>query len=168
MTAEILSCLLLPVQEKNLLLPMAAVAEIITYEEPIVLPDVPNWFLGLLTWRGIQIPLTMLERMDSYLAWDSAVAQKSETQNKAQIAIVNRIAKSENAGYPFFAIVLKNTPKLFRLSQEMIETENQSQTTDFRFVLTIKVGEDISFVPNLESLWKIIDTLPLRLQRSLK
>jgi chemosensory pili system protein ChpC len=168
MTRENLPCLLLPVQEKNLVLPMAAVAEIIAYEEPIALPDVPNWFLGLLTWRGIQIPLTRLEKMDSYLAWDSTVAQKSDTQNKAQIAIINRITKSENTGYPFFAIVLKNTPKLFRLSQTMIETESQPQAADFRFVLTVKVGEEISFVPNLESLWKVIDTLPLRLQRSLK
>lgn len=172
-TVETLPCLLLPVEEKMLLLPTAAVAEIISYKESEieVLSDVPAWFLGMLNWRGTQIPLTTLENMESYLSWDNIKGQKSETRDKFHIAIINRITKINSdiqvqkfRQYPFFAIALKGTPKLTRISREVLNMDHKSTAIDPQFIMKVKIKEDIALVPNLVSFWKIIDTLPSRLQ----
>jgi len=44
-----------------MLLPNAAVAEIIGYQDPAAVESGPNWLLGLMSWRGISLPLISLE-----------------------------------------------------------------------------------------------------------
>lgn len=53
--------LLIPLQRQTLLLPNAAVAEIIPYVEVRSLADAPHWYLGLMSWRNQELPLVSLE-----------------------------------------------------------------------------------------------------------
>jgi len=171
--SENLSCLLLPLQNKNLLLPSSAVAEIIAYEEPKSIVDIPGWLLGILTWRRIQIPLAYLEKMESYSAWGKKSEEQSvEDKHKLHIAVINRAYKIEAKDeqnekvnrYPFFSIVLKDAPRLFRISKDDVTKVTEPNTTDPRFLMEVKVKNDNAFIPDLTVLWKMIDTLPSRLQ----
>ena len=169
MTAEVLPCLLLPLQEKNILLPSSAIAEIIPYEKPKTIPDIPKWLLGILNWRGIHIPLVLLEKFESHLVWNTQASEEAmeDPTRKHHIAILNRVYKIQNDGnnqYPFFSIVLKNVPKLYRISNEGVKMVNQYSETDSRFIMEVKVQNDYAFIPDLPSLWKMIDALPSRLQ----
>jgi chemotaxis signal transduction protein len=172
-TNENLICLLLPIFGKTILLPAAAIVEIIHYKKTEIeaLPDVPSWFAGMLNWRGIQIPATSLEQMEAYLSWNGIVKQQSELENPCYIAVVNRITKINSniemqqfRQYPFFSIILQGAPKLFRIFGQSLEVCNQSEMIDARFIMEVKVGENTAFVPNLNNAWNIIDTLPSRLQ----
>jgi chemosensory pili system protein ChpC len=171
--ASTLSCLLLPLPDKNIILPSAAITEIIPYEEPHKLSDTPHWLFGILTWRGIQIPLTSLENIESHLVWNVVDPLESEKkENTVHIAILNRTYKiqedvespQKSTKYPFFAIVLKRIPKLYRISSEDVRILKEVGADDFRFIMEVKIYNEYAFIPNLSNLWGIIDALPSRLQ----
>lgn len=169
---EILPGVILPLPTKNILLPFAAIAEVVLYEEPKSMGDMPDWLLGLLPWRGIHIPLTYLERMESYFVWgqqDKKILE--ENKDKLHIAVVNRITQMQNPEqshkfnqYPFFSIVLKGIPKLYYISANNIELDSMAEIENSRFIMEVKVQNDNILIPDLVKLWKIIDTLPTRLQ----
>ena len=168
--SDILPCLLLPLATQKIVLPTSAVAEIIVYEKPVSVIDVPPWLLGMLVWRGIHIPLVSLEKMEHFLSWNKKTEEKAaEDISLYSIAILNRIDKkiSQKAGephqYPFFSILLKGAPKLYRIAKDSIKLVAKSDA-DKRLLLEARVQNDTVFVPDLSYLWEIIDGLPSRLQ----
>ncbi len=165
-------CLMLPLHQKNILLPSMAVAEIIDYEKPKQIADVPQWLLGLLTWRGVPIPLAHLEKMDSPLAWNTS-RQDIEVppQKKYYIAVINRSKKivsdhqdKQANPYPFFAILVEGVPKLYHVYESAMKIVTQFPPEDKRFLMEVKIQNDCALIPHLESLWTMIDALPARLQ----
>jgi chemosensory pili system protein ChpC len=60
---EELPTFLVPLQKSNILLPSSSVAEIIPYEPLQRIQDTPDWFLGLLGWRGIEVPVLSFEML---------------------------------------------------------------------------------------------------------
>ncbi len=162
-------CLMLSLQDKTLLVPSEAVAEIIPFEEPKSIEESPDWLLGVLSWRGINIPLGYLEKMESYLTWSRGEIKHIEDKHKFFIAVINRIYKIDTQDqktnqYPFFSIVLKNIPKLFRITKDGIKVVNKAKEGDPRYLMEIKIQNDRAFIPDLNALWKMIDSLPPRLQ----
>jgi chemotaxis signal transduction protein len=167
-----LPCLLLPVSENHLLLPTAAVAEVLAYEEPKPVVEGPKWLLGILSWRGIHIPLTYLENMESHLTWNFSDQHFEHAgSTKRCVAVINRSAKipgeskqDRSDRYPFFAIVLENSPRLKHIVEEQVKIITQFTEKNRRFLMEIKVENDSALIPNLEGLWMMIDALPSRLQ----
>lgn len=168
----IISCLLLSLEDEKIILPTAAIAEIIPYEEPEVLNDSPRWFKGILTWRGIHIPLINMQTIEPFSAWQE-VETKEALENKPEtyVAILNRIEKTPDSevvgsthAYPFFSILIKEIPKLYRLMEEGIKLVNRERPEDSRFLMKVMVQSNQAFIPNLQYFWKIIDGLPSRLQ----
>lgn len=165
-----LPCLMLPLRHTNIVLPSSAVAEIVSYEAPKQVEDQPKWLLGIFSWRGVPIPLTQLETMDSPLAWNGLSSQKDTDSNKSYIAVVNRPKKmnhdipQEANRYPFFAILLGGAPKLCRAYEEGIKLLTQFPPEDKHFFMEIKIQNDKALIPRLQNLWEMIDALPARLQ----
>ena len=58
-----LSCVMLPLNGIQLLLPNVCVAEIVPWRRVKVLEDAPDWCLGLLGWRGESIPVVVFRRL---------------------------------------------------------------------------------------------------------
>lgn len=161
-----MSCLLLSSGSRNFLFPSAAIAEIIPYEQPQVLADIPEWLIGILSWRGIPVPLTRIERMASPLAWNTREGFKKENVQKCHIAIVNRVQKTINhsVAYPFFAMIVTGTPKLYRITPESMAVVDPVFEKDPHYLLEGTIQNDRMFIPDLVSLWEMIDALPGRLQ----
>lgn len=55
--------LLVPVEGDFLIVPNAAVAEILGYTDPQPVPDGAAWMLGMLPWRGQMIPVVSFEAL---------------------------------------------------------------------------------------------------------
>lgn len=63
MAEERVKCLLLSVSGPSVLVPNAAVAELITQNSVTAVEGAPDWFLGRGSWRGLDIPLIAFERL---------------------------------------------------------------------------------------------------------
>jgi len=168
----VLHGLALPLREHTVVLPSAAIAEIIPYEKPDRILESPPWLVGILNWRGIHTPLTYLELMESHLTFETVNNLESEINHDFLIVILNRIYEIKGAGlkteenqkYPFFAIVIEHMPKLLRLTSEMIHVVADLSDKSPRFLMEVTIKTEQAFIPNLISLWKMIDALPPRLQ----
>ena len=59
-----LSCVIIPLQGLQLLLPSVCIAEILPWRRIKPLKDGPEWCLGELGWRGEAVPVIRFERLN--------------------------------------------------------------------------------------------------------
>jgi len=122
-------------------LPQAAVAEIIPYEPLQRLEDTPDWFLGLLGWRGVQVPVTSFEMLTVERASFSLVSVSS-----ASLVVVKGLSNQNEL--PYHAMVAQTAPRLVELVEEMLfetgETPEKTETDRVRF------EDEIISIPDLD------------------
>lgn len=135
-----ISCLLIPVQNKNLLLPNAAVAEIVDYQTPESSEETPDWFLGYVYWRGIRLPLISYDQANESGSGEFAVGSR--------IAVTNTIGKKHKQ-LPFMAFVTQGLPRLMKVRNEEISAQTDASVGAADSV-TVKVNGEDATIPNLE------------------
>ena len=74
--------LLVPVVNQLLMLPTVSIAEMLPYRKPSLksaeIENMPEWFLGLVQWRGLSIPMISYEAINGQpIAPIKAVSQMS-------------------------------------------------------------------------------------------
>ncbi len=125
------------------ILPGDAVAEIIPYEPLQRIEDTPDWFLGLLGWRGIQVPVVSFEMLTVARASFSLVSVAS-----ASLVIVR--GNTDKASLPFYALVAQTHPEPHKITAEMLfET---GDTTERAEIAKVRFNNDVLSVPNLDYL----------------
>jgi chemosensory pili system protein ChpC len=105
---------LIPVHGTQLLLPNAAVAEIIDYREPAPLPTQPDWVLGSIEWRQRNLLLTRFERLLGQPPGEGGPRQR--------IAVCHTL--EGQAKRPFLGIVTTDIPRLVRITEAVMEGQN--------------------------------------------
>lgn len=107
--------LLIPMVGRPMILPNVAVAEIVPWKRPTRKDNTgPEWLLGRIEWRGLQIPLVSLELMNNI--------ELDDAQHGSRIAVVNGVGKTK---LPFYAISIQGIPRLIRVYPEDITQEEQ-------------------------------------------
>ena len=109
--ADVLHCLMISLSEEVILLPNAAVAEVIGYIKPEPLEGSPNWFLGRITWRERLVPLISIEVA-------SSSSDKNVSLEGSRIAILNTL--NGNPEVPYIGIVAQGIPRLNVIHNEDI------------------------------------------------
>jgi chemosensory pili system protein ChpC len=139
--ARQISSLFIPVSGKNLLLPNASVAEIIDYVPPSPTRGTPDWMLGYVEWRGIQLPV---------LSYDIANGDStSNLSSRARLAVINAVGENHK-DHPFFAIVTQGIPRLIKVQEEEI-TEDE-QPVGQADTLNVKISGESAAIPNIDYL----------------
>lgn len=128
-------------QKQGVLLPEATVAEIIPYE-PLQRPaETPDWFLGLLNWRGVQVPVASFEMLSVERASFSLASVSS-----ACLVIIKGLNDQEDL--PYHAMVAQTAPRLKELTKEMlIETEEPVAKTE---AVKVRFEDGIISIPDLD------------------
>ena len=141
---------LISLQKGRLLLPSNSVAEIIPYEPLQRSQDTPDWFLGLLSWRSLQVPVVSFEMLSVRRARFSLISVSS-----ASLVICTGI--SGNKEIPYFALVAQVMPTLRRvIPDELIETGEEALPTELMKILYR--GEPAA-IPNVEYLEQQLATI---------
>ncbi len=137
---EQLEVYILEMQKQAVILPGDVVAEIIPYEPLQRMEDTPEWFLGLLGWRGIQVPVVSFEMLTVERASFSLMSVAS-----ASLVIVR--GDTDQALLPFYALVAQTDPVAHEISDEMLlGTEGTIQRTE---IAKVRFNNDVLSVPNL-------------------
>src|SRR5690606_27104198 len=80
-TADVsLTALLLPLGDRNLLLPNVAVVELIPYRNVQTGEGLPAWFLGQVAWRDLKLPL---------LSFEAASGSAAHVGPDSRVAVIN-------------------------------------------------------------------------------
>ncbi len=132
---------MLTMQKQGVLLPADAIAEIIPYEPLQRIEETPVWFLGLLGWRGVQVPVVSFEMLTIERASFSLVSVAS-----ASLVVVR--GHADQQALPFYALVSQTQPVFQEISEEMLfETGEPVEHTE---VSKVRLGNDVLSVPNLD------------------
>ena len=142
-------CLSIPLHNKNVLLPNAAVAEVIAYSEPDMVADGPNWLLGNLQWRDRKVPLVSLEA----LTGDDVV-----DKNGPRIAVLNTL--NSNPKVPYIAVLLQGIPSLTLVQPENVKWDEGQKIQGNNSVAGYVTLEDgTALIPDIDNLEQRIEKL---------
>ncbi|MCW8906549.1 MAG: chemotaxis protein CheW [Sedimenticola sp.] len=133
---------LLPLRQGQLLLPNAAVCEVVSYRQPDPLEgDGPGWVLGRFNWRNHAMPLVSYEALLDQ--------EEGEIGHRARVAICNTL--SGDTLMPYIGILLNSAPHLVRITEQMIETQAGVQEAPM-VKAAVSVNGVAALVPDLDAL----------------
>lgn len=144
-TQKIIACLYLPInQQQQLLLPNVSVAEVVGYQAPVKQSGKPEYFLGYVTWRGINIPLISFELANSQ--------EMSTISSSARIVVINSIG-DKHESLPFFGIVTQGIPRLVKVANDLIKPmKGKMNKAELSLV---KLDGEEAIIPDLAYLEKL-------------
>ena len=143
---SVIASLYLPVSNDQLLLPNVSVAEVVGYQEPKKLNDGPEYFLGTIHWRGIDIPLVSLELMN-----DTDV---DEAYSGHRIAVLNGVGSTKKE---FYAVSVQGLPRLIRVYGE--EVSGEEQLSEPAYDMNVLVSGERAMIPDLDYVEKQVERL---------
>ena len=149
-----LSCVMLPLNGIQLLLPNVCVAEIVPWRRVKVLEDAPDWCLGLLGWRGESIPVVRFERLNKTLVEESKVGRC--------MIVMNRTCRTD--GIPFYALAADGLPRMVQLTDD--DLSNVPTKLGEAEVASLRVGTESAIVPNLELIERRVSGLAKATKRT--
>jgi len=132
--------LMLPVSGKHLLLPSVALAEITPMPEEVrPVSEGPNWLLGWIIWRELDIPVISFEGINDEPFAPASIGQR--------IAVVNGLVDPERMA--FYAVALQAMPRLFRISDEDVQ-ENADAVRGVAESMAVYAEGAPALIPDLE------------------
>jgi chemosensory pili system protein ChpC len=130
--------LLIPLHDKQLLLPNVTVAEIIPYRAPTVISGHSSWLLGQLEWRNINIPV---------FSYEALSGSEVPSIKGARLAVINGIGKNPNL--PFYAILIQGIPKLTHVKEDDIVTVEAMHSGPYD-QMAVSLFDEQAMIPDLE------------------
>lgn len=138
-----------PMQQKSLLVPQVAIAEVVTGGE-LAVPQsgAPPWLLGKLDWRGLTVPVLSYE-----IANGQTLAPDSPG---ARLAVFNAIGEQSEAR--FFALRIQGIPRTLRLSEPEVRADSLAKPGSAeRLAVITQLGK--ASIPDLEYLESLVARL---------
>ncbi len=133
-----LSCVLIPLNAGNLLLPNVCVAEILLWRRIKSLAGAPDWCLGLLGWRGQSIPVVRFESLNN---------SRSEERKTGRCMIVMNRSRSSD-GLAFYALAAHGLPRMVQLADD--DLSNEPSKLGPGEIVVVKLGTESAIIPNLD------------------
>jgi chemosensory pili system protein ChpC len=142
-------CLSIPLNDSNALLPNAAVAEVVAYNEPEPVNDAPNWLLGNLQWRDRKVPLVSLE---------AATGKDNAEKTGPRIAVLNTL--NSNHKVPYIAILLQGIPSLTLVHPNNLKWDETNQSQGNGTIAGyIALQNGSAMIPDIDNLEQRIENL---------
>jgi chemosensory pili system protein ChpC len=132
------SSLLIPLHEKQLILPNVTVAEIIPYRMPKIISNHTSWLLGQIEWRNIHIPV---------LSYEALSGSEVPSADGARLAVIN--GTGENRNLPFYAILIQGIPKLTHVKEDDIVSIEAMHSGRYD-KMAVSLFDEEAMIPDLE------------------
>ncbi len=145
-TESIVRTQIIPLTGMNLVLPNTSIAEVINYSTPTTVKGAPDWYLGTVNWRGINIPLVSFEKANEVKA-----ARKSKL---TRIAVLNGV--SGNDKLSFYGVVVQGIPRLVSLEESSIQEANSSTTKLPLALSQVTIADQEAVIPDQIKIEKLL------------
>jgi chemosensory pili system protein ChpC len=138
--SQTLSCVMIPMIGRQLLLPNVTIAEVVDYAGTDAGTDGPEWLVGYLDWRGLKLPII------SYDAANGGAAPVSR-DGRGRIIVLNTIG-DQHRELPFVALITQGIPSQSRLAEDQIrKLDGETGLAD---LMEVEVDGENAWIPNLE------------------
>jgi chemosensory pili system protein ChpC len=134
---------LIPLGDRQLLLPNAVVAEVMDYQSPDPLEGTPEWLLGNIAWRGIIIPVVSFEAMQG--------GEVVTPGHRGRIAIMNTL--NSHHLFSHIGLVVQAIPSLARVSiDNVLPSANNEEMVDPLIRQVVELDMSPVYIPNLDEI----------------
>lgn len=142
---EAVASLLVPLQNKSLLVPNVLIAEVVPLAQTEDVENAPPWLIGFFEWRGERVPLMSFEIANSQVM--------GRNHDSARIAVLNSV--TGQSGYRFFALLVQGIPRMIRLTdQEVREDKNTGTSQAEEMAVITQLGK--AMIPNMQYLESLL------------
>ncbi|MDF3982049.1 chemotaxis protein CheW [Luteibacter sp. PPL201] len=135
-------CVLIPSAGIRLLLPNAAVAEVITLAGVEPMTDAPEWLRGHIEWRGWHIPLMGFDHV--------APLPPDAPAQAARVAVLKALGSRPDM--PYIAVLTHGFPRLTTLNAELLLPTHDGNELPFGVKARVLVRDDMAVIPDLEGI----------------
>lgn len=133
-----LTGLILPLSDRNLLLPNVAVAELIDYQDCSAESDAPEWYLGPISWRHRTLPL---------LSFEAACGGRTRVGGRARIVVLNALGGRDDL--KFIALLTQGIPRSCKVDNQLSYVDVPLNELE---LAAVQVGDTIAKIPDLVGL----------------
>ncbi|NMZ53752.1 chemotaxis protein CheW [Pseudomonas lundensis] len=137
-----LTCLLLPLADRDLLLPNVAIAELIDYQRGEPSSDSPPWHLRQIIWRDHPLPL---------INFEAACGSPLLIGDRARIVILNTLGG--NPALKYIAMVVQGIPRSYKLDSQLSFVDVPLCPLERA---AVQVGEHVAKIPDLWALERLV------------
>ncbi|MCU7844194.1 MAG: chemotaxis protein CheW [Candidatus Thiodiazotropha sp. (ex Monitilora ramsayi)] len=134
---------LIPLADRQLLLPNAVVAEVLGYQPPEKVDGKPDWYLGNMAWRGVLIPV---------ISFESMLGGADVTPgHRGRIAIMN--ALNGNNRLTHFGVVVQAIPSLVRVTTDNVLPKPDTSAEESVFIKqVVELDLSTAYIPDLDEI----------------
>ncbi len=141
---------LLPLNAAQLLLPNASVSEVVAFQDLTPASDMPEWFLGFQTWRFQEVPVISFE--------DLVETPSAAPGPRSRVAICNTLGG--NPRRPFIGILLASTPRLVRVTQQVIAPQDNLHDLGSAVQREVVINGEDAWIPDMNAVeWVVQEAL---------
>lgn len=133
-----LSCVLIPVRDRTLLLPNVTIAEIVDYDLETRSSDT-NWLLGWIQWRGVSLPVISFEATDGNQAAEP-------DGRRGRILVINTLTELHQS-MPFMAMATQGIPRQAKVAPD--ELRKQDESPGAASLMTVRYEGEECIIPDL-------------------
>ena len=145
--AEDIRGVLIQVTGARLLMPNAAIAEVLSYADPDPIEGAPDWLLGNVRWRGWQLPLVAFARL-------TGIADEQPGLGNKMIVLK---AFGGQGKLPFFAVLTQGFPRLVTVSQSGLVALDSDEALPAGVLGRVQLKDDPALLPDVGRLESLID-----------
>ena len=136
---EQMRAVLMALPRGKLMLPNTTVSEIMTYAAPEAVEGKPEWFLGLIHWKGYRLPLVSFSAMAGWTPRESVA--------DAKIAVLKALSGEKRL--PYFAILTSGFPRLVNIASDHLIDDPEHAN---EYYYSAYLDDDGVSIPNLETI----------------
>ena len=114
-------CMLLPLSTISLVVPNSAVSEVIGFSGPRKLEDTLEWFLGVVLWRGVYIPVVSVEQM--------CELDNVNIGPRSRIGIIYNPEK--DAELPYIGLHIQDIPRAYLAEGSKMESGSDDELSQY-------------------------------------
>ena len=145
--ADAIRSLFIPIEQGNLLVPGTVVAEIVSFKEPVPLPDGgPDWLLGELAWREQRVPVIALE----------TIIDGSQPPPSARARLVVLKALTGRTDMPYIALVARDIPRLLVVQEGTIEQLGEGDEAPAGVACEVLANGEPAIIPDVNTIEELL------------
>jgi len=113
---QTIKCVILTMRRENVILPSESIAEIVSVKDVSTAQNESDWYLGKMSWRGLDVPL---------VSFEAAAGEDVSTVNLNTQAIVIHLsgAESSDDDEKFLGLVMSGVPHVTHVSRKQIVSD---------------------------------------------
>lgn len=142
---DFIPSMLIPLKQHYLLLPNAAIAEVIPMPRYSTNSDKPRFWVGQYNWHEQELAIVDLEMMVEH--------DINGAENASKLCILYSINTDNTIGA--YAIPCHGAPQLIHLNESALKLIEQDEESNYLHCRT-QIANKIAFIPNLDALEETI------------